>query len=106
MIFIVVKFKTKPDWADRWLDLVAEFTAATRSERGNLWFEWSQSVDDPTEFVLVEAFVDGDAGGAHVNSAHFQAAMTQLPPALESTPKIISQTIDATGWSEMGEMSV
>ncbi|MBJ8338618.1 antibiotic biosynthesis monooxygenase [Antrihabitans sp. YC3-6] len=106
MIFIVVKFKTKPDWADRWLDLVAEFTAATRSEPGNLWFEWSQSVDDPTEFVLVEAFVDGDAGGAHVQSAHFAAAMTQLPPALESTPKIISQTIDATGWSEMGEMSV
>ncbi|MFH5206658.1 putative quinol monooxygenase [Antrihabitans spumae] len=106
MIFIVVKFKTKPDWADRWLDLVAEFTAATRSERGNLWFEWSQSVDDPTEFVLVEAFVDGDAGGAHVQSAHFAAAMTQLPPALESTPKIISQTIDASGWSEMGEMSV
>jgi hypothetical protein len=32
--------------------------------------------------------------------------MQDLPQALKSTPKIISQTIDASGWSEMGEMSV
>ena len=29
-----------------------------------------------------------------------------MPQALASTPKIISQTIDATGWSEMGEMKI
>src|SRR5205085_2558751 len=32
MILIVVKFKTKPDWSDRWLDLVEGFTEATREE--------------------------------------------------------------------------
>ncbi|WP_327099132.1 antibiotic biosynthesis monooxygenase [Nocardia vinacea] len=106
MIFIVVKFKTKPEWTDRWLDLVAPFTAATRAEEGNLWFDWSRSVDDPTEFVLVEAFRDQAAGGAHVGSPHFKAAMTELPAALAQTPRIISQTIDATDWSEMGEMTV
>ncbi|WP_433661621.1 putative quinol monooxygenase [Nocardia sp. CA-128927] len=106
MIFIVVKFKTKPEWADRWLDLVGPFTALTRAEAGNLWFDWSRSVDDPNEFVLVEAFFDQAAGEAHVGSAHFKAAMTELPPALASTPKIISQTIDASDWSEMGEMTV
>ena len=81
-------------------------TAATRAEQGNLWFEWSRSLDNPTEYVLVEAFRDGDAGGVHVNSDHFKRAMQELPQALASTPKIISQTIDAMGWSEMGEMSV
>ncbi|CDO90459.1 antibiotic biosynthesis monooxygenase [Mycobacterium triplex] len=106
MIFIVVKFETKPDWADRWPDLVAPFTAATRAEAGNLWFEWSRSLENPAEYVLVEAFRDGDAGGVHVNSDHFKRAMQEFPQALKSTPKIISQTIDATGWSEMGEMSV
>lgn len=105
MIFIVVKFETKPDWSDRWPDLVASFTAATRAEAGNLWFEWSRSLDNPAEYVLVEAFRDGDAGGVHVNSDHFKQAMQQLPSALKSTPKIISQTIEATGWSEIGEMS-
>ena len=106
MIFIVVKFETKPEWTDRWPDLVASFTAATRAEVGNLWFEWSRSLDNPTEYVLVEAFRDADAGGVHVNSDHFKKAMQELPRALTSTPKIISQTVDATGWSEMGEMSV
>ncbi|CAM4427944.1 Autoinducer 2-degrading protein LsrG [Mycobacterium basiliense] len=106
MIFIVVKFHTKPDWSERWPDLVAAFTAATRAEAGNLWFEWSRSLQDPAEYVLVEAFRDDDAGAIHVNSEHFKRAMRELPQALTSTPKIVSQTIDATGWSEMGEMSV
>ncbi|MFD6159174.1 putative quinol monooxygenase [Nocardia sp. NPDC060256] len=106
MIFIVVKFKTKPEWTDKWLDLAGPFTAATRAEEGNLWFDWSRSVDDPAEFVLVEAFRDAAAGGAHVGSDHFKVAMADLPQALASTPKIISQTIDASGWSEMGEMTV
>jgi quinol monooxygenase YgiN len=106
MIFIVVKFETKPDWIDRWQDLVASFTADTRAEAGNLWFEWSRSLDNPAEFFLVEAFRDGDAGSAHVNSDHFKRAMQELPQALKSTPQIISQTIEATGWSEMQELSV
>ena len=71
VIFIVVKFLVKPEYVDRWLDLVAPFTTATRAEPGNLWFEWSRSVDTPNEFVLIEAFADGDAGRTHVESEHF-----------------------------------
>lgn len=106
MIFIVVKFETKPQWAQRWPDLVAEFTAATRAEPGNLWFDWSRSLDNSCEYVLVEAFRDAAAGAAHVNSDHFKRAMAELPQALASTPKIISQTVDASGWSAMAEMAV
>jgi len=71
MIFIVVKFETKPEWTERWPELVAPFTEATRAE--------------------------GD---------HFKAAQRDLPQALASTPKVISQTIDATGWSELAEITV
>jgi quinol monooxygenase YgiN len=105
MIFIVVKFKTKPEWTERWLELVGPFTEATRAEPGNKWFDWSRSVDDPNEFVLVEAF-ENDAAGAHVNSQHFQEAVSAMPQALSETPRIISQTVEAEGWSEMGEMKV
>jgi quinol monooxygenase YgiN len=106
VIFIVVKFETKPEWTERWPDFVGPFTEASRAEEGNLWFEWSRSLDNPAEFVLVEAFRDGDAGGAHVNSDHFKKAMRELPQALVATPKIINQTLDATDWSELGEMTV
>ena len=87
MIFIVARFETKPDYSERWPELVAPLTAATRAEPGNLWFDWSRSLDNPAEYVLVEAFRD-------------------LPQALASTPRIISQTIVATGWSETAEMKV
>lgn len=105
MIFIVVKFNVKPDWSDRWLDLTRDFTEATRAEPGNLWFDWSRSVDNPNEFVLVEAFQD-DAAGDHVNSDHFQQAMKDMPQALVETPQIISEKISASGWNRMGELSV
>lgn len=105
MYLIVVKFQTRPEWTDRWMDLVADFTEATRQESGNLWFEWSRSVEDPHELVLVEAFTD-DGAGPHVNSDHFQQAMQDLPQALAATPKIVSRQVDGAGWDEMGELSI
>ncbi|WP_104116901.1 putative quinol monooxygenase [Arthrobacter sp. B1805] len=105
MIFIVVKFNVKPEWSDRWIDLTRDFTEATRQEPGNLWFDWSRSVEDPNRFVLVEAFQD-DAAEAHVNSAHFSQAMQDMPQALVETPEIISERISAEGWGRMGELTV
>ncbi|MBZ4296393.1 antibiotic biosynthesis monooxygenase, partial [Mycobacterium tuberculosis] len=61
MIFIVVKFEAKDEYVERWPELVAEFTEATRQEPGNKWFEWSRSLDNPHEYVLVEAFEEDAA---------------------------------------------
>jgi len=105
MYLINVKFETKPDYTDRWMELVRDFTENTRAEPGNLWFEWSQSVENPQIFVLIEGFTD-DGAGAHVNSDHFARAMQDLPPALQSTPLIVSHQVDGQGWGEMGEMTV
>ncbi|GAA1347797.1 putative quinol monooxygenase [Arthrobacter roseus] len=105
MIFIVVKFNVKPEWSEKWLDLTREFTEATRQEPGNLWFDWSRSVENPNEYVLVEAFQD-DAAEVHVNSEHFSEAMQAMPQALVETPRIISEKLDADGWGLMGELSV
>jgi quinol monooxygenase YgiN len=106
MIFITAKFLIKPGDADRWPELARAFTTATRNEPGCLWFEWSRSLDNPDEYVLVEAFRDGEAGAAHVGSAHFKQAQQDLPPHLAATPKIVSQTVDQDDWSELGEMAV
>ena len=105
MYLIVVKFQTKPEWTEKWVDLVAGFTAATRAEPGNLFFDWSRSVDDAHEWVLVEGFTD-EGAGPHVSSEHFKAALEALPQALVRTPQIISRQIDGDGFEPMGEMSV
>ena len=106
VIFITAKFQVLPEHADRWAEITKTFTDATRAEPGNLWFDWSRSLDDPTEYVLVEAFRDGDAGAAHVQSDHFKAAIATLPAYLVETPRIVSQMIDQDDWSELGEMKV
>ena len=59
MIFIVVKWPVRPEYADDWPAIVADFTEGTRGEVGNLFFDWSRSLDDPNEWVLVEGFRDG-----------------------------------------------
>jgi quinol monooxygenase YgiN len=106
VIFITAKFRVLPDHADDWGELTREFTEATRAEPGNLWFEWSRSLEDPSEYVLVEAFRDGDAGAAHVQSDHFRVATAGLPAYLVETPRIVSQDVDQDDWSELGEMRV
>ncbi|MDO5710861.1 MAG: putative quinol monooxygenase [Micrococcales bacterium] len=105
MYFIVVKWQTKPEWTDRFMDLVKEFTEATRGEPGNLWFDWSKSLERENEFILVEAFTD-DGAAPHVNSEHFAKAMKEFPKALASTPEVVSRQVEGDGWGEMGEMSV
>ncbi|SHI34578.1 Quinol monooxygenase YgiN [Tessaracoccus bendigoensis DSM 12906] len=106
MHFIVVKFQVKPEFADTFPESTAEFTAATRAEPGNLWFDWSRSIEDPTEYVLVEAFADDGAAGAHVSSEHFAAGLDTMRPLLVATPKIVSRKVDGVGWDEMGELKI
>ncbi|RRQ81343.1 antibiotic biosynthesis monooxygenase [Streptomyces griseofuscus] len=106
MIFIVVKFPVKPEHTEAWPQHVEAFTRATRAEPGNLWFEWSRSLEDPDTYVLVEAFRDG-TGEAHVQSDHFRAGLEAMRPLLRRTPDIVSTTIEgADGWNAMGELSV
>lgn len=106
MIFITAKFRVRPEYADQWPDITADFTEATRREPGCLWFDWSRSVTDPTEYVLVEAFRDDEAGAVHVQSAHFKAAQQKLPPHLVDTPRIVNASIPQDDWSLLGEMAV
>src|SRR3954454_6391438 len=78
------------------MEHVREFTEATRAEPANLWFDWSRSVDDPNEWVLVEAF-DDDGAEPHVTSDHFRAAIEQLPQALAETPASSTRPSRARG---------
>ncbi|WP_226346045.1 putative quinol monooxygenase [Agilicoccus flavus] len=105
MIIINVKFPVKPEHADAWPQISRPFTEATRAEPGNLWFDWSRSVDDPNLYVLIEAFTD-DGAEPHVTSAHFRAMQDEFPAYLSATPQIINAQIDSPGWGPMGELSV
>ena len=105
MICIAVKFPIHPDKADAFMAAAAEYTAATRAEEGNLFFEWSRSVEDPNQYVLIEAFKD-DAAEAHVTSAHFKQAQADLPQYVQETPHIRNVQMEGDHWDRLGEFEV
>jgi quinol monooxygenase YgiN len=106
MIFIAVRFKVKHEHADGWMGIVQDFTSATRGESGNLWFDWSRSIDDPDEYVLLEAFKDDAAAEAHVKSDHFQRFSSQTPSYLQETPRIRNTVLEGDDWERMSEITV
>ena len=105
MIFICVKCEVKPEYADEWVELTRAFTEATRAEKGNLFFEWSRSVEDPNQYVLIEAFED-DAAEAHVTSDHFRKAQADLPPYVQETPLVRNVVMDGDHWDALGEFEI
>lgn len=105
MIIINVRFHVLPEHAEQWPELTREFTEATRAEPGNRWFMWSRSLDDPNEYVVLEAF-DDDAAEAHVTSDHFVKAMKDLRQWISATPQIINTVVPDGDWGLMGELEV
>lgn len=106
MILIVVKFNVLPQFQDSWPSITRAFTADTRNEEGNLWFEWSRSIDRDDEYVLVEAFRDTHAGETHVASDHFRQGLESIRPTLAETPLIIHTEVASSQWSHMAELAV
>ena len=83
MIFITAKFRVRPEDADDWPRITAEFTAATRAEPGNLDFVALRGTEDPDSFVLYERYESADAFKAHQASPHFEGiAVAQIRPLL------------------------
>lgn len=105
MILICVKWTVKPEHADAWPELTRAFTEATRAEPGNVFFEWSRDVEDPTRYVLLEAFED-DAAGAHVGSAHFKQAQAELPQYVAEAPQIRNIQGQPVEWDRLAEFSL
>lgn len=105
MIFIVVKQPVRSKYADDWPALVEEYTTSTRAEPGNISFDWYRSAEDPNLWVLIEAYRDAEAGKAHVESAHFKAAMAQMPHLLATAPEIINVEVPGDSWARVSEGS-
>lgn len=103
MLAITVKWDVLPEYADQFMDLTKEFTQACRAEPGCAWFEWSRSVDDPNQYVLLEAYKDMEGGMAHADSAHTAKAMHELGRFLVRRPQYIKSSDD---WQDQDAMEM
>lgn len=53
---------------------------ASTQEPGNLRFDVLQTADDPTRFILYEAYVSADAAAAHKQTAHYLTWRDSVAP--------------------------
>ena len=105
MILIVVKNPIRPDRAEEWAALAADYARAVNAEEGCLFFEWSRSVEEPDTWICVEGFRDADAGSAHVATEAFKDFVERAPDLVSAQPQIIYvNSPDLTGWGPMGEI--
>lgn len=104
MILINIKFPIRPDRMDEWLKLADSYAKDVNAEDGCLFFQFSRSLDDENEFVCIEAFVDGDAGAAHVKQPYVKKFFDVAPDLVAAQPKIIYIDTPHDGFAPMGEI--
>ena len=61
-------------------EAMLENARASVLEPGNVRFDVLRSVEDPTRFVLYEAYVDEAAARAHKETAHYLAWRERVAP--------------------------
>jgi autoinducer 2-degrading protein len=67
----LVHVHVKPEHVEPFTAAILRNQQGTVREPGNVRFDVLQSEGDPTRFVLVEMFRDGDAAATHKSTPHY-----------------------------------
>ena len=72
MLIVLVEVKVKAADVESFKAATRKNADASRQEPGIARFDLLQQRDDPTRFVLVEAYRNADAPAAHKETAHYR----------------------------------
>ena len=89
MIVVTATLTAKPGQEDALRQACAAVLAPTKAEAGCVQYECAQNIEDPSQFLFVEAWEDMDALKAHTMTEH----MAVFGPLAESLSD--AQVIDA-----------
>ena len=73
MIVLNVTYKCKPEMRDEFLEMIMTegIDTESRSEAGNIKYDYYRSVDDSDELLLIEKWRDAETLAAHSRQPHF-----------------------------------
>jgi autoinducer 2-degrading protein len=71
MIVTHVHIHVKPEYLEEFILASTENASHSVQEAGIARFDFVQQADDPTKFLLVEVYRDGDAPAKHKATAHY-----------------------------------
>ena len=72
MYVTLVQVHLKPEHVDQFIDATKLNHEGSICEPGSRRFDVLPSPDDPTRFVLYEAYADPEAAAAHKNTLHYK----------------------------------
>ena len=84
MLVVHVQVQVKPDCVEAFLAATLENAWHSVREPGIARFDVVQQADDPTRFVLVEAYRDAAAPSAHKETAHYAIWRDTVAPMMAS----------------------
>jgi (4S)-4-hydroxy-5-phosphonooxypentane-2,3-dione isomerase len=85
MLVVQVQVHVKPDCVDLFKRASSENARQSLQEPGVARFDVLQQQDDPTRFVLVEAYRTPEAALAHKETAHYQTWRDAVGPMMADT---------------------
>ncbi|MGQ9561437.1 MAG: antibiotic biosynthesis monooxygenase [Candidatus Oleimicrobiaceae bacterium] len=80
MVVTTVTIFVKPEYIDDFIRATAENHRGSVQEPGNLRFDVLQCTDDPTRFLLYEAYESEEAAAAHKQTPHYLAWRAAVEP--------------------------
>lgn len=72
MLIVIVQVRVKPDCVEAFKSATTDNARNSRLEPGIARFDVLQQADDPTRFVLIEAYRSATAPAAHKETAHYR----------------------------------
>jgi quinol monooxygenase YgiN len=82
MLIVQVNVKVKPDCVEAFKSITLQNARQSVQETGIARFDVLQQADDPTRFILMEAYRDEEAPGKHKETAHYQSWRDAVAPMM------------------------
>jgi autoinducer 2-degrading protein len=82
MLVVHVHVHVKPESVEAFKQATAANARESRREPGVARFDCLQQEEDPTRFVLVEAYRDADAPAQHKQTRHYQVWRDAVAPMM------------------------
>lgn len=101
MLIIHVQVHVKPDCVAAFREAIVENASHSVREPGIARFDVIQQTDDPTHFILIEAYRDQTAIDAHKETAHYAKWRDQVVPMMaEPRERLVFSNVfpEDTGW--------
>jgi quinol monooxygenase YgiN len=101
LLIVHVQVHVKPDAVDAFRAATLANASASVREPGIARFDFVQSREDPTRFVLVEVYRTAEAPAAHKETAHYQLWRDTVAPMM-AEPRTSHRYVNAfpedAGW--------